>query len=83
MLPAASDAAPVDLEPAYTFLTECFFMTHYCLNLGYRMLHERLVKLNQDLHRIQQVYQDMIQQAGTGGSEQTQRIKEDMERGNM
>jgi ubiquitin conjugation factor E4 A len=80
MLPTfANSEPPVELDAVYTFMTECFFMTHSCLSLGFRTLHERLVKLNQDLHRVQQVYQELMEQ-GTALSDTAQRLKQDMDR---
>ena len=79
MVPASADESPATLEPSYTFATECFFMTHHTLALGFRVLHERLVQLNRELHRIQDVYRDVTQQ-GASDSEPAQRLKDDMER---
>ena len=28
-------------EDNYNFVTECFFMTHYALNLGFHVAHEK------------------------------------------
>lgn len=80
MVPTAEGSTSLQCESTYTFRTECFFMTHYCLHIGFRVLHERLVKLNQEVHRIQQVYQDIARQS-LGGSDAVDRLKEDMERG--
>jgi len=79
MIPTSADASPATLESSYTFATECFFMTHYTLGLGFRVLHERLVQLNRELHRIQEVYRDITQQ-GAADSEPAQQLKDDMER---
>jgi len=80
LVPTDAADPPAKLESSYTFATECFFMTHYTLSLGFRVLHERLVQLNRELHRIQEVYRDVSQQAAAD-AEPTQRLKEDMERG--
>ncbi len=66
-------------EDSYNFVTECFFMTHYCLSLGFHVVNERFMRLNQDLHRIQEVYQDIVRQ-GVENSTAGQRIKEEMEK---
>jgi len=79
LVPTDADEPPAELEPSYTFSTECFFMTHYTLSLGFRVLHERLVQLNRELHRIQEVYRDVSQQAAAD-AEPAQRLKDDMER---
>jgi ubiquitin conjugation factor E4 A len=67
-------------ESNYNFLTECFFMGHYSLHLGFHTAHERFMKLNQDLHRVQQVYSDIVRQGGET-SDPGIRIKEQMEKG--
>jgi len=82
MIPTDADAPPATLESSYTFATECFFMTHYTLNLGFRVLHKRLVQLNRELHRIQEVFRDISQQ-GAADSEPALRLKEDMERSGL
>jgi ubiquitin conjugation factor E4 A len=78
MVPS-TEGETLQCDESYTFMTECFFMTHYCLRLGFRVMHERLVKLNQEVHRIQQVYQDIAQQGGE--PETIDRLKENMEKG--
>jgi len=80
MVPSNADESPAVLEPSYTFATECFFMTHYTLGLGFRVLHERLLQLNRELRRIQEVFNDISRQ-GAADSEPAQRLKDDMERG--
>ena len=79
MVPGDAGESSAVMEPSYTFTTECFFMTHHTLALGFRVLHERLVQLNRELHRIQEVYRDVTQQ-GAADSEPAQRLKDDMER---
>jgi len=54
-------------------------MTHHTLRLGFRVLHERLVQLNRELLRIQEVYRDVSQHAAAD-AEPAQRLKDDMER---
>lgn len=63
----------------YNFITECFFLTHRTLDLGYRIVIEKLMKANQDLNRIQQVFND----AQNGGNSEvfdviTQRMEMEM-----
>lgn len=77
-----SDADGLSLEESYSFMTECFFMTHYCLKLGFHVLQEHLLKLNQDIAQFQRLYQD-IERQDTGVSDAAQKIKQEMERGNM
>ncbi|XP_076764676.1 ubiquitination factor E4A [Xylocopa sonorina] len=63
----------------FGFTTECFFLTHRALDLGYRVVLDKLLRTNQDLVRIQRVYQD----AQSGGRSEvleiiTQRMEEEM-----
>ncbi len=52
-------------------------MCHYCLNLSFHVLHEKLLKLNEQLHRMQGVIRDVNSMPGP----QADRIKEQMEKG--
>ncbi|XP_071438590.1 ubiquitin conjugation factor E4 A [Hetaerina americana] len=51
----------------YTFLTECFFMTHKAIDLGFRVAHERLLRISQDLGRMRRVYHEVRAQSEMGG----------------
>lgn len=64
----------------YNFTTECFFATQRALKLGFGVVNERLVKINQDLTRIQRLYEEARIQGGES-SEVVVRLKENMERG--
>ena len=46
----------------FNFITDIFFITHKSMDLGLRVCHEKLVKINQELGRQQEVYREMIQQ---------------------
>ncbi|XP_015110282.1 ubiquitin conjugation factor E4 A [Diachasma alloeum] len=75
--PSENETRPV--AKTFTFVTECFFLTHCSLDLGYRVVLEKLMKTNQDLSRIQRVYND----AQSGGSSEvfdviTQRMEMEM-----
>ena len=63
-------------------MTELFFLTHQALHLGFHATHDKLVKLNQDLGRIQLLYQDTVRQHGDGDNEELVRnIKRQMDKG--
>lgn len=78
LLPTSEgDDRPV--AKTFGFTTECFFLTHRALDLGYRVVLDELLRTNQDLARIQRTYND----AQTGGSSEvldliTQRMKLEM-----
>ena len=76
-MPEGASTEKVQLDSTYNFITECFFLTHSALNLGVHVVGERLLRLNQDLHRIETVWQDVVRQ-GVQNSEPGQRIREQM-----
>ncbi|XP_043248079.1 ubiquitin conjugation factor E4 A isoform X1 [Colletes gigas] len=71
------DTRPV--AKTFGFTTECFFLTHRALDLGYRVVLDKFLRTSHDLVRIQRVFQD----AQTGGSSEvseliSQRMNEEM-----
>lgn len=69
-------------ETTYNFITECFYMTHQCIHVGFHMVHEKYLRLNRDLHRTQRLYADARAQAGDE-AEPVRNIKRQMEQGKM
>ncbi|XP_016912491.1 ubiquitin conjugation factor E4 A isoform X2 [Apis cerana] len=74
-----SEGGARPVAKTFGFTTECFFLTHRALDLGYRVVLDKLLRANQDLLRIQRVYQD----AQNGGRSEvfemiTQRMEEEM-----
>ena len=57
-------------------------MTHHCIHLGLHVVNEKFLKLNQELHRIQGLYSDILQGGGES-SDMGARIKEQMEKGKL
>ena len=51
-------------ESSYNFLSECFYMTHFCLKLGFHVVHERFLKLNREVGRIQEAYRNIAESGG-------------------
>lgn len=49
---------------SYSFVTECFFMCHRSIDLGFRVNVDKLVRLNQDLGRLERAYNDALSQGG-------------------
>ncbi|XP_011494935.1 PREDICTED: ubiquitin conjugation factor E4 A [Ceratosolen solmsi marchali] len=47
------------MATSFNFMTECFYLTHLSLDLGYRIILEKLFKVSQDLARIQRLYNDV------------------------
>ena len=79
LIPLSSDSVP-SLENNYTFLTEIFFLSHFCFHIGFEVVNDRFVRINQALHRIQSIYQDIARQGGER-SDAGLKIKEQMEKG--
>lgn len=48
----------------YNFVTECFFMGHRSIDLGFRVSVDKLVRLNQDMARLERAYNDALSQGG-------------------
>jgi len=63
--------------PSYNFPTEVFFMAHKTLDIGFRPVQEKFIKLNQELGRLQSAYRDA---AAAGGGEAAEMIQTNMEK---
>ena len=66
----------------YNFITECFFLTHQCIHMSFHTVHEKFLKLNQELHRVQRLYNEVRGQ-GNDEVEPVRSIKRQMEKGNL
>ncbi|XP_052772600.1 ubiquitin conjugation factor E4 A-like isoform X2 [Mya arenaria] len=65
----------------FNFITECFFLTHQAINQGFHAVHEKFLKMNQELHQIQQAY-DALRAQGAGQDDvNVTRYKAFMEKG--
>ena len=71
LVPLADGATRVTL-PNYSFTTEVFFMAHKAIDLGFRTIQEKFVKLNQELGRLQNAYRDSMAGGGGPAGEQIQ-----------
>ena len=56
----AMDVDDDALAPAdgYNFITDVFFLTQKTLDLGFRVVQEKFVKLNQELNRQQNAFRE-------------------------
>jgi len=63
LIPSAEDT-PRPSSETYGFVSECFYMAHKALDLGFRVTYEHLMRLNQDLARMQRAYIDVQNQGG-------------------
>lgn len=65
LLPVDEAEARLDADK-YNFVTECFFMTHKAIDLGFRVCIEKFFRMNRELHRLQSAYQDTLGGGGSG-----------------
>ena len=74
--PSGQQVAPA-VEASYNFMTDIYYMCHYSFSLSFCVMHEKLLKLNQQLHRMQGIIQDVSHMP----SPEAERIKDQMEKG--
>ncbi|CAG0900624.1 unnamed protein product [Darwinula stevensoni] len=65
---------------SFNFPTECFFLTHRALDIGFRAVGGRYLEVNQSLGRLQRLHADTVAQAGASSSA-AQSIQENLEGG--
>ncbi|XP_049779135.1 ubiquitin conjugation factor E4 A isoform X2 [Schistocerca cancellata] len=78
LIPIAEDEQRPTAEK-YSFVTECFFMAHRALDLGFRVALERLMQLYREVTQIQRVFVE-VQEQGSFQSEVVQTIRQRLER---
>jgi hypothetical protein len=59
----------------YNFITECFYGTHDLIRLAYTSLHQKILKINNELARFQSTYQQIMASGGQTSDPQLSRIK--------
>lgn len=62
LVPSSDEEKPV--ANSYNFVTECFFMGHRAFDLSFRVSVDKLVRLNQEIVRLERAYNDAMNQAG-------------------
>lgn len=68
-------------DDTYSFITECFYLCHQAINQGFHCVSEKFIKLNQELHRIQQAYQAIQSHGVSMDNPRLSGIKQQMETG--
>ncbi|XP_057672710.1 ubiquitin conjugation factor E4 A [Diorhabda carinulata] len=79
-LPVSSDDTLEEkrlMANSYNFVTECFFMAHRSIDLGFRVGVDKLIRQNHEMGRIQRAFNEALQQAG-GNSDLVGTIKDRM-----
>jgi len=64
----------------YSFPTEIFFMAHKSLDLGFRPVQEKFIKLNQELSRLQAAYRDAAEVGGVAAEQVQARMEAAMQK---
>lgn len=67
LLPVEENETRLEADK-YNFVTECFFMTHKAIDLGFRVCIEKFFRMNRELHRLQGAYQDTLAGGGMAGN---------------
>lgn len=62
----------------FNFITECFYLTHKSLEIGFAQVQEKMTNITQDLARMQQALVD-AQQSGSATPEVMKRINDLLE----
>ncbi|XP_059163958.1 ubiquitin conjugation factor E4 A-like [Physella acuta] len=73
------DVQRVEEDDTFTFITECFFIAHKAIQVFLQPVLSRLLTVNRDLHQIQRLYNEVIQQS-SGNEEPVLNIKARMEK---
>ncbi|XP_058461045.1 ubiquitin conjugation factor E4 A [Malaya genurostris] len=68
LLPVDENESRLEADK-YNFVTECFFMTHKAIDLGFRVCIEKFFRMNREMHRLQSAYQDTLAGGSAGGSD--------------
>jgi len=69
-----------ETSASYNFPTEIFFMAHKTLDLGFRPVQEKFIKLNQELSRLQAAYRDAAQVGGVAAEQVQGRMEAAMQK---
>jgi ubiquitin conjugation factor E4 A len=77
LIPAA-EGTPRPTSETYGFVSECFYLAHKALDIGFRVTFEHVMKSKQDLARIQRAYIDAESRA-SGNSDVLQPLIERMQ----
>ena len=75
-----ADKGKRELLSSYNFPTEIFFMAHKTLDIGFRPVQEKFMKLNQELGRLQNAYRDASAVGGEAAEMIQARMEDDMQR---
>ncbi|XP_013398421.1 ubiquitin conjugation factor E4 A [Lingula anatina] len=79
LIPPPEGSVPYPGEDKFNFLTECFMMTHYCLHLGIHVIHEKFMRLNQEMGQLEGAYRDLVN-SGAEGSAIGRQLKDRFEK---
>lgn len=75
LIPIPNENQQRKTADSYNFVTEIFYMTHKAYDLGYRICIEKYFRMNREMGRLQDAYNDAMLQ---GGSETAQHMMESL-----
>uniref|UniRef100_A0A0B7A894 Ubiquitin conjugation factor E4 A n=1 Tax=Arion vulgaris TaxID=1028688 RepID=A0A0B7A894_9EUPU len=75
----ADEVEKEEEDDTFSFITECFFITQKAIQVFLQPVIGRLLSVNRDLHQIQRLYNEVIQQS-QGNEEPVLNIKARMEK---
>lgn len=80
---ARDESIPPEKDDGVTFnfITEIFFMSHLSYSCAVHRLHRLLLKINEELSRVQQAYNDATRTQGANRDD-VQQLEQTMEKGN-
>ncbi|CAL1542242.1 unnamed protein product [Lymnaea stagnalis] len=73
------ESVTIEEDDTFTFITECFYITQKAIQVFLQPVIGRLLSVNRDLHQIQRLYNEVIQQS-SGNEEPVLNIKARMEK---
>ncbi|CAH1794964.1 unnamed protein product [Owenia fusiformis] len=78
MVPSEENERP-NPDETYSFVTECYYLAHRCLNLGFHVCLEKFKNLNRTLHDIQNVWVE-IRNQGAENTDPGRKLQQRMDK---
>lgn len=75
LVPTQTPEPPSATQVEYNFITECFYGTHDLIRLAYTSLHQKILKINNELARFQSTYQSLMANGGQTSDPHLSRVK--------
>ncbi len=75
LIPNEEEILNFDPTQFNSFISECFYITNDLIKLGYLSIYQKLMKLNNELARMQSTYQDLQQASNIDNNPQLRMVK--------